>query len=202
MARRGTGRLDVGREAKADIATLGQRVGLLLAKAFVVKDFHGLLEGLDRRHMVVGHAVGVEVRHLVAAQQVLAAQVDRVHVHLAGGDVQQHLARQGLVLPWSAIRGEARGVREHGLVVEAGLGHPVRAGEEHADGGGRQHRIRRRVRPDVVGEVDVDGEDVAVVIERHPRRCRRRAGPVRPTSDSRDGPRSTSARRAPCARPA
>ena len=134
----------------------------------MVKDFHGLLEGLDRRDVVVRHAVRIEVRHLVAAQQVLATKIDRIHVHLARGDVEQDFAREGFVLPRPAIRRQARGIREHRLVVEAGLRNPVRAGEEHADGGGGQHRIRRRVRPDVVGEVDVDREDVAIVVEGHP----------------------------------
>ena len=134
VARRGPGRLDVRREAESDVAALLQRVCLFLAEALVVKDFHGLLEGVRGRDVVVRHAVGVEVRHLVAAQHVAAAKIDGIHAHLARGDVEQDLAREGFVLPWTAIRRQTRGVREHRLVVEAGLGNPVRPGEEHADG--------------------------------------------------------------------
>ena len=46
---RGAGRLDVRREAESEVAALGQGVGLFLAEAFVVKDLHGLLEGVGRR---------------------------------------------------------------------------------------------------------------------------------------------------------
>ena len=105
---RGVGRLDVGREAEADVAALLQRVGLLLAEALVVEDLHGLLEGLDRRDVVVRHAVGVEVRQLVAAQQVAAAQLDRIDAHLARRDVEQHLAGERLELPRPAVRAPDR----------------------------------------------------------------------------------------------
>ena len=118
--------------------------------------------------MLIGHAVGVEVRHLVAAQDVAAAQLDGIHVHLPRRDVEKYFAGEGFVLPRTAVGGQARGVGEHRLVVEAGLRHPVRAGEEHADRRGGEHRVRRRVRPDVLDEVDVGGEDAAVLIERHP----------------------------------
>ena len=168
MAGRGAGRLDVGGEAEADVAALRQRVGLFLAEAFVVEDLHGLLEGVGRGDVVVRHAVGVDVRHLVAAQDVAAAQLDGIDADLARCDVEKDFAREGFVLPGAAVGGEPGGVREHRLVVEAGLRDAVRAGEEHADRGGGQHRVRRRIRADVLDEVDVGGEDVAVLVERHP----------------------------------
>ena len=122
VAGRRAGRLDVGREPHAQIATLRQRLALLLAKAFVVKDFHRLLERLARGDVVVRHAVGVEVGHLVGAQQVSPAQFDGVEVHLACGDVEKYFPRQGFVLPRSAVGGQTAGVGEDRLVVEAGLG--------------------------------------------------------------------------------
>ena len=134
VARRGAGRLDVGREAESDVAALLQRVCLLLSEALVVKDFHGLLEGLDRRNVVVRHAIGIEVRHLVAAQQVLATKIHGIQAHLSRGDVEQDLAPEGLKLPWPSIRDQTAGVGEHRLEVEAGLRNPVRAGEVHTDG--------------------------------------------------------------------
>ena len=141
---------------------------LFATEALVVEDLHRLFEGVRRSDVVVGHAVGVEVRHLVAAQDVAAAQLDGVHVHLARGDVEKDFTREGFVLPRTAVGRKARGVREHGLVVEARLGNAVRAREEHADRGGGQHRVWRRISPDVLYEVDVGGEDVALVVERHP----------------------------------
>ena len=163
------GRFDVRREAEADVATLFQRFALFAAEALMVEDLDRLLEGVRGRDVVVGHAVGVEVRHLVAAEDIAAAQVDGVHVHLACGDVEKDFAREGFVLPRTAVGGKPRGVGEHRLVVEARLRHAIRPREEHADGGGGQHRVRRRIGADVIHEVDIGGEDVAFVVERHPR---------------------------------
>ena len=69
----------------------------------MVEDLHGLLEGLGGREVVVRHAVGIDVRHLVAAQDVDATKFDGIHAHLPRGDVEQDLAREGFVLPWSAV---------------------------------------------------------------------------------------------------
>ena len=202
MAGRRAGRLDVGREAESDVAALRQRVGLLLAEALMVEDLHGLLEGVGRGDMVVRHAVGVEVRHLVAAQDVAAAQLDGIDVDLARRDVEKYFPREGFVLPGSAVGGEPGGVREHRLVVEAGLRHAVRAR-------GRTCRSRRWSTPGTAS--DTPRRPGRSRCRRpgccRPRRMpsgrrRRHGGPARPTSGSRAGPRSTSAPRAPCGRPA
>ncbi len=165
---RRAGRLDVGREAEADVAPLLQRVLLLLAETLVVEDLHRLLEGVGRCHVLIGHAVGVDVGHLVAAKDVAAAQLDGVHVHLPRGDVEKYFAREGFVLPRAAIGGKARRVGEHRLVVEARLRNPVGAREEHSDRRRGQHRVRRRIGADILNVVDVGGEDVALFVERHP----------------------------------
>ena len=91
--------------AEADVAALRQRFALFLAEALVVEDLDRLLEGVRRGDVVVGHAVGVEVRHLVAAQDIAAAQLDGIHVHLACGDVEKDFAREGFVLPRTAVGG-------------------------------------------------------------------------------------------------
>jgi len=68
-----------------------------------VEDLDGLLERIGRGDVVVRHAVGIEVRHLVAAQEVASSDLDGVYVHLAGGDVDENLAGQRFVLPWTAM---------------------------------------------------------------------------------------------------
>ncbi len=103
---RGTGRFDVGREPQPDVAAGVQRVLLLLAESLVVEDFDGLLERIRGCDVLIGHAVGVEVRHLVATQNVSAAQFDGVHVHLSRRDVEKYFAGEGFVLPWTAVGGQ------------------------------------------------------------------------------------------------
>ena len=65
---------------------------------------------------------------------------------LPRGDVEQHLAGERLELPRAAVGGAPDGVRVDRLsCVKAARGHAVRAGEQHADGGGGADRPRRRV---------------------------------------------------------
>ena len=112
VAHRRGGGLDVAAGADADVAAVRTGLGLLLAERVVVEDLEGLLEHLPRRHAVVGHAVAVRVRQLVGAEDVAAAQLDRVHVHAAGGDVEQHLAGERLERPRPPVGGAAGRVGE------------------------------------------------------------------------------------------
>ena len=155
-------RLDVVRDAHAEVTAARARLGLLGTEGVVVEHLERLLERLERRDAVVGHAVGVGVRQLVAAEQVPPPQLDGVHAHLPGGDVEQHLAGERLELPRSAVGGAADGVRVHGLGAEAGPGDAVGAGKQHADRGGGADRPRCRVGAAVGDEVDGRGLDRAV----------------------------------------
>src|SRR5947207_976362 len=89
----------------ADAAWIAPPHGLFAPEGVVVEDQQGLLERLERRDVVVGHAGGGGERHFVSAQQVTSAQVDRVSSHLAGGDVEQDLAGERFELPGTAIGG-------------------------------------------------------------------------------------------------
>ncbi len=126
-----------------------------------------MLEGLARRHVGVGHAVGVRVGQVVAAQQVAPAQLDRVEAQLAGGDVEDHLPGHRLELPRAAVGGAPHAVGEHRPVLERGRRDPVGTREDHADGRAHAHRPGHGVGAHVLDVVDVGGEDRAVVVEGH-----------------------------------
>ncbi len=112
--------LDVGREAKSEIAAPRQGLGLFLAEALVVEDLHGLLEGLDRGDVVIRHAVGVEIRGISSRrQQILRLRSTGSMSILRAAMSRSTFAREGFVLPRAAIGMQARGVGEHRLVVEA-----------------------------------------------------------------------------------
>ena len=146
---------------------MGASLRLLSAEGVVVEGGERLLEGLERGHAVVGHAVGVLVRQLVGAQHVAPAEVGGVDPGAAGGDVQEDLAGQRLELPRPPIRSAPGGVGVDRLGCEARLRHPVGAGEDRPDGRRRHNRPRRRVSATVLGVVDLDGLDDAVRVERH-----------------------------------
>src|SRR5437899_474835 len=76
--------------------------------------------------------------------------LDRVDGHAPGGDVEQHLASEGLELPRAAIRTPPGRAREHRGREEAGLGNAVRTGEQHSDGDGSPDGPRRGIGADVL----------------------------------------------------
>ena len=142
-------------------------VRLLGAEGVVVERGQRLFEGLERRDAVVGHAVGVRVRQVALSEQVAAAELSWIDADAARGDVEQHLAGEGLELPRAAVGGAPDRVGVEGLCGKGRLRHPIRAGEDHADGRRRHYRPRRRVGAAVLLEVDPHGLDGGVGVERH-----------------------------------
>ena len=153
--------------ADTDVAVLGPCCRLLGAEGVVVEQGQRRLERLQRADAVVAHAVRVLVGHVLDAQEVAAPQLDGIDGHLAGGDVEHDLPGERLVLPWPPVAGTARGVGVDGPQPEPGGGYPIRPGEDGADGHGGHRRPRRRVRPGVGHEIEVDGLDQPLVVEAH-----------------------------------
>ena len=161
------GGLGVRRDPDAEVAAPLPTLCLLGAKGVVVEGGEGRLEGFERRDAVVGHADRVSEWQVVVAQQVAAAQLGGIDADPAGGDVDEHLARQRLELPGPAIGSAPDGVRIEGLGRERGLRHAVGTGEDGPDGRRRHDRPRRRICAAVLLEVDAHGLDGAVGVERH-----------------------------------
>ena len=159
-------RFDVVRQPDAEVPALGARCDLFGTERVVVEHLERVLERLERRDAVVGHPVRAGVRQVVSAEEVAATQLGGIDPDLARGEIEEHLAGQRLELPGTAVGGATNGIRVHGLRREAGFRYAVRAREQRADRGRAHHRPRRGVRAAVGHEVDADGLDHAVGIER------------------------------------
>ena len=116
---------------------------------------------------VEGHAVRAQIRQVVMAQQVSPAQLDGVHPHAPGGDVEHHFPGERFELPRPPIGRPPGRVRVHRLGGEAGSRNPVGSRKQGADERRRANRPRRRIGPAVGDEVELNGLDGAVGIERH-----------------------------------
>src|SRR5215208_5385018 len=163
--------LGEGRDADAHDPALLASLFLLLQERRVVGDPERLIQGCVVVTPVVGPAHHRFVGLLLRGDEVLAAQLDRVHAELVGQDVHRPLhevdgfgdpERAAVGDPsWRLVRVDARGlgVGRRGIVT---------TGEDGEEAHGPDvPGLRVRVEGAVVGEnVDADAEDVSVLVRR------------------------------------
>ena len=120
----------------------------------------------DRLHHRPSELSGGE-RERVGRNEVLVADLGRVHPELGGGNVEdpfEHLGRLGPT--GAAIRSNRGGVRDHGVCGVADLRDRVHT-LDHRLGKRREHGADRRVRPSVGDDVHLHAGDHPVVVESH-----------------------------------
>ncbi len=101
----GRGRLDIGADAKAEIAALLARRRLLGAERGDIELAQQLLHAFGGGDVGQLEAHGRGVRLVGPGDEVPPPQLDRIHAHLPRGHVDQHFARERFHRPGAAIGG-------------------------------------------------------------------------------------------------
>ena len=162
-------RLHIGGEPDPEITAALARLLLLLAECRVIEGLQRLVERAGIVPAVVEEGDGCLVRELLLGNEVLAADLQRIHSQLGRGQVHHPLQQiGGFRAPRAAIRVHRRRVREHRGHVDVDGGCLVRAGEQRAVQVGRDAgREQREISAHVRHRLHPQPENAAVLRKRH-----------------------------------
>ncbi len=154
--------LDIGRHPDPDDLAVGAGLLLLLAEFAVAGYFERLVERLLVLAGVVGEASGGRIRKGVRLDEVLAAQLGRVHSHLVGEDIDGPFdIISGFRTACPAVGADRLRVGVDGAGPEVDVGDRVAAGRHHRRD--RRHVKAHRVGPCIADHVQSQAGDRAVL---------------------------------------